>query len=101
MNTLAWLGTQELIVVGVFAVLLFGRRLPEVGRYLGKGLLEFRKSLRPAAKDLDEVRDAARDAGKLGPDGPVLDVVAEVFGISAVERAGEGPGDFVIARKPG
>ena len=45
--------------------------------------------------------DAAQSAGKLGPDGPVLDVVAEVFGISAVERAGEGPGDFVIARKPG
>ena len=45
--------------------------------------------------------DAARDAGKLGPNGPVLDVVAEVFGISAVERAGEGPGEFVIAKKPG
>jgi SAM-dependent methyltransferase len=45
--------------------------------------------------------DAARDAGKLGLDGPVLDVVAEVFGISAVERAGAGPGDFVIAKKPG
>ena len=45
--------------------------------------------------------DAARDAGTLGPKGPVLDVVAEVFGISAVERAGEGPGDFVIAKKPG
>ena len=45
--------------------------------------------------------DAARDAGKLGPNGPVLDVVAEVFGISAVERAGESPGNFVIAKKPG
>jgi SAM-dependent methyltransferase len=45
--------------------------------------------------------DAARDAGKLGPTGPVLDVVAEVFGISAVERAEAGPGDFVIAKKPG
>ncbi len=44
--------------------------------------------------------DAARKAGKLGENGPVLDLVAEVFGISAVERAGEGPGDFVIAKKP-
>jgi len=62
MNTLAWLGHSELIVVAVFAVLLFGRRLPEVGRYLGKGLLEFRKSLRPAAKDLEEVRDATGES---------------------------------------
>jgi ubiquinone/menaquinone biosynthesis C-methylase UbiE len=45
--------------------------------------------------------DAASAAGKLGSSGPVFDAVAEVFGISAVERAGEGPGDFVIARKPG
>jgi SAM-dependent methyltransferase len=45
--------------------------------------------------------DAASKAGKLGPNGPVLDAVAEVFGISAVERAGSGPGDFVIASKPG
>ena len=45
--------------------------------------------------------DAAQKAGRLGEKGPVLDIVAEVFGISAVERAGEGPGDFVLARKPG
>jgi SAM-dependent methyltransferase len=45
--------------------------------------------------------DAAVKAGKMGENGPVLDVVAEVFGISAVERAGEEPGDFVLATKPG
>jgi len=45
--------------------------------------------------------DAASCAGKIGADGPVFDAVAEVFGISAVERAGDGPGDFVLARKPG
>ncbi|MFH1689556.1 MAG: class I SAM-dependent methyltransferase [Candidatus Eisenbacteria bacterium] len=45
--------------------------------------------------------DAALKAGKLGENGPVLDIVAEVFGISAVERAGERLGDFVLAKKPG
>ena len=45
--------------------------------------------------------DAALKAGKLGENGPVLDVVAEVFGISAVERAGERLEDFVLAKKPG
>jgi SAM-dependent methyltransferase len=45
--------------------------------------------------------DAAFKAGKLGADGPVLDIVAEVFGISAVERAGSEPGDFVLATRPG
>lgn len=40
------LGPGELLVVGLFAVLLFGKKLPEVGRSLGKGLVEFKKGLR-------------------------------------------------------
>jgi sec-independent protein translocase protein TatA len=35
-----------MIVVGVIAVLLFGKRLPEVGRSLGKGIVEFKKGIR-------------------------------------------------------
>ena len=40
------LAPSELIIVGVAAVLLFGQRLPEVGRSLGKTLAEFNKSFR-------------------------------------------------------
>lgn len=40
------LGAQEMIVLLVLGVLLFGRRLPEVGRYLGKGIVEFKKGLK-------------------------------------------------------
>ena len=40
------LGPMELAVVMVIAVLLFGKRLPEVGRSLGKGIVEFKKGLR-------------------------------------------------------
>ena len=39
------LGPAELAVVGVVAVLLFGKRLPEVMRSLGKSYNEFRKGL--------------------------------------------------------
>lgn len=45
--------------------------------------------------------DVAKGAGKLKDGGPVFEAVAEVFGISAVERASSGTGDFVLARKPG
>jgi len=44
--------------------------------------------------------DVAKSAGKLDDGGPVFEIVAEVFGVSAVERAGKGPGDFIIATKP-
>jgi sec-independent protein translocase protein TatA len=36
---------QELLVVGIIAIVLFGKRLPEVARTLGQQYSKFRKSL--------------------------------------------------------
>jgi sec-independent protein translocase protein TatA len=47
------LGPMEMIIVMGIAVLLFGKRLPEVGRSLGKGIVEFKKGLNGVADDLD------------------------------------------------
>jgi sec-independent protein translocase protein TatA len=47
------LGPMEMIIVMGIAVLLFGKRLPEVGRSLGKGIVEFKKGLSGVADDLD------------------------------------------------
>jgi sec-independent protein translocase protein TatA len=47
------LGTQELLILLVIGVLLFGRRLPEVGRYLGKGIVEFKKGLKGLEDEVD------------------------------------------------
>ena len=40
------LGVPELIIFGGIAVLLFGKRLPEVARSMGKSLVEFKKGMR-------------------------------------------------------
>lgn len=47
------LGPMEMIIVMGVAVLLFGKRLPEVGRSLGKGIVEFKKGLRGFEDELD------------------------------------------------
>lgn len=39
------LGVHELLIVGLIAVLLFGRKLPEVAKSLGTSYREFRKGL--------------------------------------------------------
>jgi sec-independent protein translocase protein TatA len=42
-----------MLIVLVIAVLLFGSRLPEVGRSLGKGLMEFKKGLNDIKSEVD------------------------------------------------
>lgn len=46
------IGFQEYLVIAVILLLLFGRRLPEVGRSLGKGIVEFKKGLRDVDDDV-------------------------------------------------
>jgi sec-independent protein translocase protein TatA len=40
------LGGMEILILVILGVLLFGRKLPEVGRSLGKGIVEFKKGLK-------------------------------------------------------
>jgi sec-independent protein translocase protein TatA len=47
------LGTPEIIIILVVGVMLFGRRLPDVGRYLGKGIVEFKKGIKGVEDDID------------------------------------------------
>lgn len=39
------IGWVEAIIIGMVGLLIFGRRLPEVGKSLGKGIVEFKKGL--------------------------------------------------------
>lgn len=47
-------GLPEMMVFGVIALLLFGKRLPEVARSLGKGIVEFKKGVRGIEDELHQ-----------------------------------------------
>lgn len=53
------LGPTEMIVVGVVAVLLFGNRLPEVARSLGKSMTEFKNGMRGVENELRSTANTA------------------------------------------
>jgi TatA/E family protein of Tat protein translocase len=56
MEVLAWvLGLPEVIVIGVLVLLLFGTRLPVVGRSLGSAIVQFRRAIKGEEEtDTDE-----------------------------------------------
>src|SRR6202167_2244274 len=47
-------GPDNWLSIALVALLLFGKRLPEVGRSLGKGIIEFRKGLAGLEEDVTQ-----------------------------------------------
>jgi sec-independent protein translocase protein TatA len=47
------LSPTHILLLLVVGLLLFGKRLPEVGRSLGKGIVEFKKGLKGLEDDID------------------------------------------------
>ena len=57
-ETLAFIlpGHMEFVVLAVLGLLIFGRRLPEVGRNVGRSIVEFKKGIKGIE---DEIEDEA------------------------------------------
>ncbi len=53
LGILPHLGPGEVAILAMLALLIFGRRLPEVGRSLGKGIVEFRKGIRGIEDEIE------------------------------------------------
>ena len=63
-------GGPELIIVLIVALLLFGKRLPEVARSMGKGLVEFKRGMSGLE---DEVENAAYSSSTPSSSRPIPD----------------------------
>ena len=57
-------GGMEWIIILVIGLLLFGRKLPDVGRGIGQGIREFKKGLKDVEEDVkrEDSTSARRNA---------------------------------------
>jgi sec-independent protein translocase protein TatA len=71
------LGPMEIVVLVVLGVLLFGKNLPSMGRYIGKSIVEFKKGVKGLEDDVE---------GGVAPRS--TDITAEQPQIRAPQRVG-------------
>jgi sec-independent protein translocase protein TatA len=88
---LGGLGMWEMIMIFLVVLLLFGaKRLPEIGSSLGRGIREFKGSIREIEKEVKAVGDepergavpSASDSSSESDEGPRRLTTAPVSGVS-------------------
>jgi sec-independent protein translocase protein TatA len=62
------LGMSELLILLVIILVLFGaKRLPEIGGSLGKGIREFKSSIKDVQSEMKEIGSAEQPRGEQEP----------------------------------
>ena len=57
-SVLAFLGTQEIIIIAIVVVLLFGaKKIPQLMRGVGSGIIEFKDGMKEGEKDSQDKKD--------------------------------------------
>ena len=81
-------GPWELVLILVIVLLIFGPgKLPEVGKYLGKGIKEFKKSMNALETDIME-EPAKKPAAEQNQEKKTRRLIAETWIYCAAARSG-------------
>lgn len=54
---LATFSAQDLIIIAIVGLLIFGKRLPEVGKSIGQAIVGFKKGLKEAGEEIKDVAE--------------------------------------------
>ncbi len=80
-------GPMEMMIIAGIALMLFGKRLPEVARSLGQGIVEFKKGVRGIEDEMDDAtyRSPPSSSSRPVPDEEREEVTAPKFEPPAFE----------------
>lgn len=102
MSSLAFLGLQNIgpvegLMILALGLLLFGKRLPDVGRSLGKGIVEFKRGLKGMADEIEDNanRPAPASASRNELPSSAASAPAAPFAAASPEAARVSRGDSV------
>lgn len=76
-------GPMELAIIAVVALLLFGRRLPEIARNVGKSMTEFKKGINEAKETKEDI---VQDVKKVGDD--IVEEAKDAAGLNEDDTMG-------------
>ena len=79
-------GGSEWIILLVLGLLIFGRRLPEVGRSLGRGIVEFKRGVKGIEDEVEEASSGESEAKKLPKPSTATPKLTEKTDSSASEQ---------------
>ncbi len=82
------IGFPELVIIFVVALIVFGpRKLPELGRSLGKGLAEFKRASNELQRTLDdEIRHEEQQKAATPPQAPAITAASQEIRSDTVAR---------------
>ena len=87
------IGMQELVIIFVIALIIFGpRRLPDLGKSLGKSIAEFKRASNELRNTLeDEIRVDEQRQAKAAPSTPAAATVNQAAPPAATVPSGDNP----------
>ena len=92
-------GWGEISVLVILGVLLFGKRLPEVGKSIGKGIVEFKRGLKDIGDGIENESSKPGNEPKAIADEPTEKLpegdwrrVSQADGVEKVDPVDQSPG---------
>jgi sec-independent protein translocase protein TatA len=87
-------GPAEILVILLLALVVFGpKRLPEIGKTVGKGLAEFRKATQDIKDEVSRTMDDGEDEAEQATPLPVDQATSPNGSAPTTPVAGSGTGD--------